>query len=352
MTLLLILALAMQDMPASTKTKKRQDQDAEPPGAVRPQPDEVRRGRPKKEDYDLTFRVGMTLEYNDNIIRLDEGDLRDFRNGSKPDKFRIQDPQDWIYTPWAEASMALEALGESGRAGLRLTGYLYQTNTFASHPAFTAFLRAKPYGVEYAYEPSIYRREYRNLDTGVFESSFYDDHLLEAALRIPIRELILFRPKVGVEARDYDAPFTFRSSIMPFVAPRATLTVFEPLQPFVGYAFEWNQAFASGIQPDVSYYSNGFEVGVVGRPAAPVELELKYRMEYRVYTSSNDPSFDSHAGRSDRRSRVVAGVAWKVLPGLTVDAAYAQGVVLSDVVGDEESDWRRNQVIVGFNYVF
>jgi hypothetical protein len=367
MSLLLLVLLALQEsqvaqdpgiLPdAPMKKRRKQDPGDEPPGAARPRAEDLER-KPKREDYDPAFRVGMTLEYNDNIIRLDKRDVDAFENGTNPGKFRIQERQDWIYSPWVEADLAMGFLGQSGRAGLRVTGYVYQVNSFASHAALNAFIKSKAYSIDYTYEPGIYRREYRNLDTGIYESAFYDDHLLEAALKIPIEGVVLFRPKAGVEIRDYDAPFRFRTSIAPFVAPRATLTILEELQPFFQYDFEWNEAIASGLQPDTSYYQNGIEAGVLSKLARTVELEVKYRAEYRVYTTTNSPLVDpSHAGRRDIRTRIVAGVLWKAMPGLSVEASYIRGVVDSDVPGkpdlsNEESNWRRNQVLLGFTYVF
>ena len=367
MSLLILCVLALQtgepvtqdpapDVPVKKHKKKKQDPGQEPPGAARPTPADLER-KPKREDYDPAFRVGMTLEYNDNIIRLDKRDVTAFEEGTNPEKFRITSRQDWIYSPWAESDLAMSALGDSGRAGLRFTGYIYQINSFASHGALAAFVKTKSYSLEYTYEPNIYRREYRNLDTGIYESAFYDDHLLEAAMKIRL-DPVLLRPKLGVEIRDYDAPFRYRTSFAPFVAPRATFPIMNELQPFLQYDFEYNLAIAAGLQPDTSYYQNGVEVGLLSKLAKTVELEVKYRTEWRVYTTTNSALVDpSHAGRTDLRTRFVAGAVWKALPGLSVDATYIRGVVDSNVPGkpdlsNEESNWRRNQYLLGFNYVF
>jgi len=340
------------------KKHKKQEQEGELPGAAHPKAEDLKRGKPKKEDYDVDFKVGMTMEYNDNIIRLDKRDLEALRDGTKPEKFRVEQPQDWIYSPWAEADLALHVLGEASTAGLRLMGHLYQVNSFASNEALTAFLKGKHYNLEYTFEPGVYRREYRNLDTGVYESAFYDDHLIEAAMKFPIEKTVTLRPKIGVEYRDYDPPFLFRSSVAPFVAPRVTLTVLDELQPFVQYEFEWNDAFASGVQPDTSYLQNGVEVGLLSKIHKELELEVKYRFEHRVFTTKNDPSFDpSHAGRTDDRTRIEAKVVWKALPNLMLEASYAYWVTLSSVPGkpdlsDEDSNWRRHVYLLGFSYTF
>jgi len=344
--------------PKKKKKHKKQEQEGELPGAARPQAEDLKRGKPKKEDYQVDFRVGMTIEYNDNIIRLDKRDLEAFHDGTKPQKFRITDPADWIYSPWGEGDLALHVLGEPSTAGLRVAGHFYQTNAFASHGAVTAFLKGKPYSLEYTFEPGIYRREYRNLDTGIYESAFYDDHLVEAAMKFPIEKTVTLRPKAGVEVRDYDAPFIFRSSVAPFVAPRATLTVLKELEPFLQYDFEWNNAFASGVQPDTSYLQHGVEAGIISKLARELELEVKYRFEWREYTTDNDPSFDpSHAGRVDHRSRIETRVVWKALPSLTIEVSYTHWVVLSHVPGkpdlsEDDSNWRRNEYLLGVAYAF
>jgi hypothetical protein len=381
MTLLVLVALALQDAEPSVaqdpkpalsgtgavsteepvkkkKHKKKQEQEGELPGAARPHPEELKTKKPKKEDYQVDFRVGLTMEYNDNIIRLDKRDLEALADGTKPQKFRITQPQDWIYSPWGEADLALHVLGEPSTAGLRLTGHFFQVNSFASNGALSAFLKGKHFNLEYTYEPNVYRREYRNLDTGIYESAFYDDHLLEASMKFPIEKTVTLRPKVGAEIRDYDAPFLYRSSIAPFVAPRATLTIWKELEPFVQYEFVWNDAFATGVQPDTSYIQNGVAFGVHSKVLAELELEANYRYEYRVYTTNNDPSFDpSHAGRSDHRSRIETKIAWRALPNLTLEFAYAHWVVLSDQPGkpdlaDDDSDWRRNEYSLGVTYIF
>jgi hypothetical protein len=367
MMMLVALALAFQEptiaqepdpipevAPHPKKRKKQQQDQEDLPGAVRPKPEDMNReGKKKRDDYDLGFRVGMTLEYNDNIIRLDEDDLKAFHDGTKPEKFRIKSPEDWIFSPWGEIDLALHVFGEPSRVGLRVMGHLYQSNTFASNEAFTVFLKGKPYSLEYTFEPSVYRREYRNLDTGVYESAFYDDHLFEAAVKIPASEVVMFRPKAGVEIRDYDAPFTFRSSVAPFVAPRVIFAVSDLFEPFFQYEFVYNQAFASGVQPDTTYYQNGVEVGVSSKVARGLEFEVKYRYEHRLYTSDNDPSFDSHAGRKDARNRFTVGGLWKAAEGLSIEASFTQWVVDSTVKDpDEDSDWSRRQVLLGFMVVF
>jgi hypothetical protein len=347
------------DTKKKKKKHKKQDQEGELPGAVRPTPEEVKgKKKPKKEDYQVDFRVGLWFEYNDNIIRLDKKDLEAFDSGSNPQKFRISSPGDFIYSPWGEADMALHVFGEPSTAGLRVTGHLYQINSFASNEALSAFLKSKDYNIEYTYEPNIYRREYRNLDTGLYESAFYDDHLFAGALKFPIEKWVLLRPKIGVEIRDYHAPFQYRSSVAPFVSPRAVLTLWKEIEPFIQYDFEWNNAFATGVQPDTSYYQNGVEVGAFSRVVRGLEMELKYRFEHRVYTTTNDPSFDpSHAGRTDDRSRIVARAVWKLLPTLNLEASYAHWVTLSNIPGkpdltDEDSNWRRNEYMLGVAYSF
>jgi len=345
------------EVPVKKHKKKKQDPTQEPPGAATPKLEDLER-KPKREDYDPAFRVGMTLEYNDNIIRLDKRDLRAFNDGTNPEKFRIEQPQDFIYSPWAEADLALGMFGTGGRAGVRVGGNIYQVNSFASHPSLGAFIKAKSYSLEYTYEPGIYRREYRNLDTGIYESAFYDDHLFEAATKIGLGDGWLFRPKGGLEIRDYDSPFKYRTSIAPFLSPRLVYAILEQLQPFVQYDFEYNYALAVGLQPDTSYVQNGVELGILSKLEKTIELEVKYRVEYRVYTTSNSPEVDpSHAGRTDIRTRIVAGGTWKPLPGLSVDVTYIHGAVDTNEPGkpelsNEETSWRRNQYLVGFSYVF
>jgi hypothetical protein len=348
----------LQDPVKKKKRKKKQEQEGELPGAARPSPEDLKVKKPKKEEYEVDFRGGLALEYNDNITRLDKIDLERLKDGTKPEKFRITQPDDWIYSPFAEADMALHVFGERSTAGLRVTGHVFQVNSFASNGAINAFLQGRDFKLEYTFEPNVYRREYRNLDTGLYESAFYDDHLLEAAMKFPIEKTVLLRPKLGVDIRDYDAPFQWRSSVAPFVAPRAMLTLWKEVEPFVQYDFVWNNAFTTGVQPDTSFIQHGVEGGVRSRWIRDFELEANYRYEYRTYTSTVDPAFDpSHAGRIDRRVRWETKIAWKTFSNLSVEFSYAHWTVLSSIPGkpdleDEDSNWRRNEYTLGVTYVF
>ncbi len=344
-------------LPAPARKKLKSQDPPDGPQEERPRPTDYK-ARRGMEDLDVKYRVGIDLEYNDNFIRLDRKDFEAFQDGTKPEKFRIRQPDDFIYSPWAEAAVGVEVAGLPSLAGLRLTGYVYQENTFATHEAVNLFLKGKPYELEYTYEPDIYRREYIDIDTGRYASAFYDDHLFEFSMKFPVQRWLLVRPKAGLELRDYDAPFGYRSSVAALLSPRATFTVLPWLEPMVQFDFDYTSAFAVGIQPDVSYCQNGFEVGWLLKPAPKWELEFKYRYEYRIYTTSLDVGTDpSHSGRTDDRHRIVLKNEWKAARNLRVDATFTYWAIQSHLPGkpdlqDEDSTWRRHSYVLGFTYTF
>ncbi|HXG60829.1 MAG TPA: hypothetical protein VNO22_05625 [Planctomycetota bacterium] len=329
----------------------------EPPAPLPPGQDRAARPRPPAEPV-FGGRAGIDLTYNSNILRLDDRDVERLEDGTRPDKFRIEQPDDFIVSPWAEGSMEFSLLDAPATAGLRARAHLYQANSIANYEELTLFLRRAPAEISYTFMPDVYRREYRNLDTGEFESAFYRDHLFEAEVRTRPWQAVTVRPKACLEFRDYDAPFNHRDSIFYGLGARAGVDVLRDVELLLEYEFVLNDSFARSFQPDVSYQEHALEPGVAVRPLRGVELKASYRFADRRYTTDNRPAVDpGHADREDDRRRASLGARWRVSSAVTLEAeARFTRVDISlphdPGATDEETSWNREEYVLGFTYRF
>jgi hypothetical protein len=341
--------------PASGPAKALQEPQDLPPNPLDPRPEKA---PARKGPEELRVRGGLRIAYNSNIIRLSEKEIDQLESGTRPDKYRIDEVDDIIFTPWGEISLRLDLFADPSRAGLRLKGHLFQHATFASHGEVDLFFEHENLEVEYSYENSIYRREYRNLDTGLFESAFYDEHQLEGSYRIRVAEDVRLKPKLGLRLRDYDDPFNHRDAVE--VEP-ALQGVYEAapwlkLSAELGLAFQ--DAFASSSQPDTSYRETFAEAKATALPHKTVELSAAYRLADRRYTTNNDPAVDpGHRDRTDDRRLATLAVLWKISKTVQVDAAAKFTRVSSDTPSEpdatsEETDWSRDEYLVGVQVAF
>jgi hypothetical protein len=339
--------------PAPAKARRQDPQEEPPPGPrVGPAP------KGPKEETRWRFRAGLDVEYNSNILRLDDRDVERLEDGTKPEKFRIDQPDDFIYAPWVEAAFTFPLLDGSNTTGLRFRPYLYQTNTIANYEEFTFFYKRDPVTFEYTLLPDVYRQEYKNLDTGEYESAFYREHDFELSARFAPAPPMTLKPVAGLRYRDYDSPFNHRDALGYLLGAKASVAATDWLEFGLEYEFFLNDAFASSFQPDTSYIANGLEPGVAVKPAKGLELALRYRYENRQYTTDNSEAVDpGHAGRTDDRHRWTFRTTWKVTSSLTLEAEYCRTDVDSNLPGDpsatdEETEWSRDEYILGIVYQF
>jgi hypothetical protein len=345
-------------VPAKKKKKAQADQE---PGPLQEDPDRPKptlKARDHGQEPTFSARVGLEAEYSSNILRLSPHDVDRLENGTNSEKFRITQPDDFIYSPWVEGTLHFRMLDRPTSAGLRVEPHFYETNTVASYQDITLFLKQKAWDVSYTFEPDVYRREYRNLDTGEFESAFYADHLLEGTAKVHALDWLIVRPRAGIEFRDYDSPFNHRDSVFLTLSPRVVAKATEWLEFSLGYDFVYNSAFATDFQPDTSYIQNGIEPGVAVRPWDPFEVEARYKFASREYTTRNSPAVDpTHRGRFEERNSFQLRARWKVSPSFSVHAAYEYTYVNSDYPfdpskADDETSWQRDQVTIGVLYQF
>jgi hypothetical protein len=348
--------------PPSSPAKKSAEeavpkqQEENPPEKPKLEPVQPKRHHKLAEEY--AFKAGLAVEYNDNVIRLDKRDIEAFDAGSNPDKFRITSVGDTIYHPWGEVETYFPFFGHRATGGLRVEGWIYETNGFMNTELFVLFLRERAFEAELRYTPSVYQREYRNLDTGLFESAFYADFEGDAEYKFPLTEDIVFRPKIAIEYKNYDAPFKYRDAMYYGFEPRVTARVMPEVAVFAEYRFVLADSYATDIQPDVSYIQNGVGVGVHYNPTKRVETRLTAEYDRREYTTSNSPFIDpNHAGRVDDRIHYRAKAEWRLSEEVHLELRYGYTHVLTnkpfrpDII-DEEWSWIRNDVTIGISYKF
>ena len=361
----LALAVALQDVdaarssvPASGSPRTgpgRQDPQEPPPKPLEPTP-----AKPAKAKTTGEVRVqsGLEVAYNSNITRLSEAQIDELESGTRPDKYRIDAPDDILVSPWVEVATDLDLFADPSRAGVRVQGHFYQDNSFANYAEFGLFFRHQEFELEYEYGHELYRREYKNLDTGLFESAFYDEHQLELSYRFRPHEIVRIKPFVDLRLRDYEDPFNHRDAIEYYFAAEGLVeaTPWMKLSLEIGYAIQ--DAFASTGQPDTSYQEAGVEAKVAVLPHKSVELSASYRLEDREYTTDNDPAADpGHRDRTDDRRLAILGALWKISKSVHVDAAAKFTRVDSDTPADpgassEETDWDRNEYVLGVQVTF
>jgi hypothetical protein len=343
--------------PAFRRLRPERRAPQEGPQEPPPLPEPPGRRAPREPDP-VKFRAGLDLTYNSNILRLSDRDLDRLEDGSRPEKFRIDEPDDLIASPWAEAALAVRLFDDPSLVGLRAQAFVYTQNSVASHQEVAVFFKHRPWEFTYALRPEVYRREYRNLDTGEFESAFYTEHRFEGTVETRPFDVLRADPKLGLEFRDYDAPFNHRDSMFYTLGVELVAEALPWLDVTLEYEFVRNDAFASDFQPDTSYVEHGLEPGVAVRPVKDLELVLRYLIAAREYTTGNSPAVDpGHADRSDDRRRTTLRARWRASALLSVEAEARFTNVDTSLPNDsgatdEETTWSRDEVTLGVTLRF
>lgn len=347
--------------PAPKVKKKRQENPQEGPLPDPARVDDLK-GRKGKKDKDeepsLRFRTGMEARYDSNVLRLSERDLRRLDDGTKPEKFRIEEPDDLIWSPWIEAAFVFPLFDIPTTAGLRAQGHLYRTNSIMDYEEYTLFVRHGVLAMEYVFMTDVYRREYRNLDTGEFDSAFYSEHELKLTARLRPIEGIALRPLAGFRVRDYDDPFNHRDSLGYLAGLRASADPADGVEVSLEYEFFRHDSYAEGIQPDTSYQEHALEPGISFTPVKGLELDVRYRFAEREYTTNSSPAVDpGHRDREDDRTEMTLRISWKISKDFSAQGEYKRTRVDADLPSDpdateEATSWDRNEYLVGITYRF
>lgn len=329
------------------------------PPQDRPKIDKGAKSRADEIKVDL--HAGVELLYDDNVTQLNDEDVKLLEDDLRPDKFRIERPDDFITAPWVEVLLKAPLLKEPTTFALRAQGFLYSSNSLKNYEEFTLSARQKlgdqdRVELEYQFIPDFYRREYRVPGTAFFDSAFYAQQDLGLSWRHKFNEIVAARPKASFRFRDYDAPFDFRDSTSFVLGLRGEVEPLPWLELRLEYEFESLTADASATQPDLSHRQHGIEPGVIVRPVAGLRLELKYRLEFRDYTTSNAAFNDpSHRDREDRIDRLLVGASYKITSNWEVHVSAELWSQDSDRpndpgASDEETTYERNIVSVGLTW--
>jgi hypothetical protein len=327
--------------------------------------------KPAQARPEVSLRGGLELTYDDNILDLSERQQDEFKDGTRPKKYRIEEIDDVVASPWAELRLKARLIGDPTTFGLKAQANAYQENSFANYEEYRLFvhqpLGRHELGVEYDLDADVYNREYKVAViqgvTDPWDSGFYTDHELELFYRHQVSPGLSVRPFAGYAVRDYESPFGYRDLRGYFAGVRPAVEV-GPWTAFLQYRYESMEADASAPEdPDTSFREHQIEPGVgVALLDRRLELTLRYRVGYREYTSSDDPTYffltdPSYVDREDRRERVELAARFRLHKNWSVEGKYIRRETDSDQPFDsvntsEAGTSERNLFVLGVSFAF
>ena len=351
---------------ASAALAQQRKPQQEPPAT-----DRASLGKPRKEAVDVSVRSGTELIYDDNILDLNNKQIRQLENNTKPEKFRIDDPDDLVYSIWAELRLKGRFIGDTTHAGLKVQPYFYQSSSIANYEEYEVYVRQDlgrhQAGIEYQLDRDVYLRELEHTFTDSnsitvteWESARYMEHEVEPYYLHQISPLVSVRGSAGWRAKEFDSPFDFRDIDGYFASVGPIVQLGKEIQAFLRYEFSSLNAKASSLDPDTSHRQHEIEAGGEVELFKVVEISLRYRLGFREYTSHNDPTTidPSHVDREDVRHKLAFRVRWKLTPSWSLRLEYVYRRVDSDRPHDdnattnEPGDSARNTVMIGATFVF
>jgi hypothetical protein len=357
----LVILLCMASAALAQQRKKQ-----EPPAT-----DRSVLGKTKSEQpVDVTIKSGTELGYDDNFLDLNNKQIKQLEDGTKPEKFRIDEADDFVYSVWAEIKVKGKLLGESSQAVFKVQPKFYQSNSIANYAEYELHLRRDigrhEAGLEYRFDHDVYLRELEHtftdsnsITTTSWESARYNEHDLEAYYSHQALDWISVRGSAGWRFKDFDAPFNFRDLDGFFIAVGPTVRLGKGISAFLRYEFSDMTSEASSVEPDTSYRQHEVEIGGAIELMKVVEISLKYRVGLRDYTTSNDPAVDpSHADRDDVRHKVAFRVRWKISDQWSVRLEYvyrqddSHRPFDNNSTTNEPGDSTRNVVSIGATFAF
>lgn len=322
------------------------------------------------QPVDVSIKSGTELAYDDNFLDLNNKQIRQLEDGSRTDKFRIDHPEDFVYSVWAEVRVKGKLLGETSLAGFKVQPSFYQSNSIANHAEYELFLRRDlgrhEAGLEYKFDHDVYLRELEHIFTdsnsvtvSSWESARFDEHDLEGYYSHQIVDWISVRGSAGWRFKDFESPFEFRDQDGFFIAVGPAVILGKGFSAFLRYEFSDMDSDASSQDPDTSYRQHQVEIGGAVELFKVLEISLRYRVGLRDYTTSNDPGVDpSHADREDTRHKVAFRVKWKISDSWSVRLEYVYRQDDShrpfddNATTSEPGDSTRNTVSIGATFVF
>lgn len=344
---------------AGAAMAQQQRKSQEPPAT-----DRSGLGKMKSQPLDVSVRSGTEIFFDDNILDLNNKQIQQLESGTRPEKYRIDQPDDLVYSVWAEVRVKGRLLGDPTSAGLKVQPYFYQSSSIANYEEYEIFVRRDlgrhEAGIDYQLDRDAYHRELEIVVPGpnLWESGRYMKHDVEAYYLHKIG-IVGLRGSAGWRIKDFDSPFEFRDIAGYFVAVGPTVDLGKGVSAFLRYEYSDLESSASSLDPDTSYRQHEIEVGGSVELFKILEVSLRYRVGLRDYTTNNDPAVDpSHADREDVRHKLTFRTRVKLSKTWSLHLEYVYRQVDSDrpfdndLTTNEPGNSTRNIVSVGATFVF
>jgi hypothetical protein len=357
-----VMVLVMAGAAAAQQRSKPQ----EPPAT-----DRAALGKKQNADaVDVAIKTGTEIAYDDNFLDLNDKQIKQLEDGTAPQgKFRIDKPEDFVYSVWAEIKLKGDFLGEHAQAGLKIHPYFYLSNSIANYEEYEVFVKRNfgrhEGGIEYQVDHDVYLRELRHTVTngGItiqpYDSARYMEHEIEPYYIHHLSELLDLRGSAGYRLKDFNSTFDFRDLSGFFVSAGPIVNLGKGFSAFLRYEFSDMTSEASSLDPDTSYRQHEIQIGGTVDLFKSLELTLKYRIAFREYTTSNTPGNDpDHADRDDLRQKVSFKARYKLSKSWSVRLEYTFWLVDShrpfadESVTNEPGDSTRNVISIGATFAF
>jgi hypothetical protein len=344
-----------------------------------PATDRTALGKSKSSpQVEVSIKTGTDIAYDDNFLDLNNRQIQQLQDDSGPvGKFRVDNPEDFVYSVWAEIKVRGKFLGDSAQAGLKINPYFYLSNSIANYQEYQIYARRNfgkhEAGLEYQLDHDAYLRELRHfVDDGVTQTTPYDSarylqHEVEVYYAHHLSEVVDLRGAAGYRIKDFNSEFDFRdlSGFFLSVGPQTNLG--KGFTAFFRYEFSDMSAdpriaepSLGWTDPDTSYRQHELQLGgAVDLLKGALELSLRYRVAFGEYTTGQDPNDDpDHADRSDVRHKVSFRTRYKISANWSVRLEYTYRLVAShrphadESVTSEPGDSSRNTVSIGAAFAF
>lgn len=310
---------------------------------------------------EVSVRAGTELSYDDNILELNRKQIEELESGTRPDKYRIDEPGDVVYSVWAEVRLKGKVLADPGSVALKIQPYFYQENSIANYEEYELSVRQDfgrhEAGLSYGLERDVYLRELEIVVPGpnLWESATYDEHEIEAWYRHAFPKGLSLKGSVGYRIREFDSPFTYRDREGYVLGLEPSVELGRGWHASVRYEYADLESAASSGEPDTSYTEHRIEFGAgVGLLEKRLEIGLRWRIGFRDYTTDNLPAADpSHVDREDRSDRILLSARFKVSKTWSIEGRYEYEDVDSDrpfdtsPITSEPGDSTRNVFLLG-----
>ncbi|MBI2932584.1 MAG: hypothetical protein HYY16_13115 [Planctomycetes bacterium] len=320
-------------------------------------PDQVRR-KPSRPRFD--FRAELAFAYDDNVIKLDRAQEREFLDGTNPEAFRIEAIDDIVGVMKAEGDVKVPLLeaSSSTEIGGSAEARAYQTNTILNHEQYELWL-AQDLGaedrirLEFSLLPELYRRELRDTAVGLFQSAFRRETEWIVDWRHLFGRDLSMKPFVGWREHDYNSLYDFRDRAGPLAGVDVTVQAGRRVELSLEYEFSQLEADAEDFEPDTSYRQHEVEPGVVVKLFSDVRAFASWRVTVREFTTTSDLE---RVDRTDVKQRLRFGAEARLTDHWRTWAQFDASWLLSDRPNDgatrEETEYARRVVLLGVAYTY